>query len=66
MSGQTAWSLLVKAEKFRVHLISKLPDEDVRQMRMRPAQTIDEALARFHQNAQGYIMPRASSLLPVT
>src|ERR1044071_3959959 len=65
VSGQTAWSLLVKAEKFRVHLVSKLRDEDVRQMRLRPARTIDEALARIPQNAQGYIMPRASSLLPL-
>ena len=66
VSGQTAWSLLVKAEKFRVHLVSKLPDDAVRQMGMRPARAIDEALARSNQNAQGYIMPRASSLLPVT
>ncbi|MDT4898243.1 MAG: lactate racemase [Acidobacteriota bacterium] len=66
VSGQTAWSLFAKAERFRVHLVSKLRDEDVRQMRMRPAQTIDEALARCHESAQGYLMPRASSLLPVT
>lgn len=66
VSGQTAWSLLVKTEKFRVHLVSKLRDEDVRQMGMRPARTIDEALARSKQNVQGYIMPRASALLPVT
>ncbi len=65
VSGQTAWALLVKAEKFRVHLVSELRDEDVRQMRMRPARTIDEALARIPQNAQGYVMPRASSLLPI-
>jgi nickel-dependent lactate racemase len=66
VNGQTAWSLLVKAEKFRVHLVSKLADEDVRQMRMRPAATIDEALARVNQDGEGYIMPRAASLLPVT
>ena len=66
VNGQTAWSLLVKAERFRVHLVSKLADENVRQMRMHPAQTIDEALARCREGAQGYIMPRASSLLPVT
>jgi nickel-dependent lactate racemase len=65
VSGQTAWSLLVKAEKFRVHLISKLMDEDVRQMRLIPARSVDEALARIDENAQGYIMPHASSLLPV-
>jgi nickel-dependent lactate racemase len=66
VNGQTAWSLLVKAEKFRVHLVSKLADEDVRQMRLIPARSVDEALARIDQNAEGYIMPRASSLLPIT
>ncbi|HEX8919880.1 MAG TPA: nickel-dependent lactate racemase [Pyrinomonadaceae bacterium] len=65
VNGQTAWSLLVKAEKFRVHLVSKLRDEDVRQMRMRPARSLEEALALCDGSAQGYIMPRASAALPV-
>jgi nickel-dependent lactate racemase len=65
VNGQTAWALLVKAEKFRVHLVSELADEDVRRMRMNPARTIDEAIARTERNTSGYIMPRAPSLLPV-
>lgn len=65
VNGQTAWSLLVKAEKYRVHLVSRLADEDVRRMRMTPARTIDEALARVGQNASGYLMPRAQALLPI-
>lgn len=65
VNGQTAWALLVKAEKFRVHLVSELADVDVRRMRLHPARTIDEAVARIDRNASGYIMLRASSLLPV-
>ncbi len=65
VNGQTAWSLLVKAEKYRVHLVSRLADEDVRRMGLMPARTIDEALARVGQNAEGYLMPRAQALLPV-
>lgn len=65
VNGQTAWSLLVKAESFRVHLVSNLADEDVRRMRMIPARSVDEALAQIEQGARGYIMPRGSSLLPV-
>lgn len=65
VNGQTAWSLLVKAEKFRIHLVSELPDEDVRQMRMIPARSIDEAVALVSRDAEGYIMPRGASLLPV-
>jgi nickel-dependent lactate racemase len=63
VNGQTAWSLLVKAERFRVYLISNLEDEAVRRMRLRPARTIDEALAQT--DAIGYIMPRGASLLSI-
>lgn len=63
VNGQTAWSLLVKAESFRVHLVSRLYDEAVRRMRMIPARTIEEAMT--NNEAEGYIMPRGASLLPV-
>lgn len=66
VNGQTAWSLLAKAEKFRVHLVSHLAHEDVRQMRMRPARTLDEALAEVDKSVAGYIMPHGASLLPQT
>jgi nickel-dependent lactate racemase len=65
VSGQTAWSLLVKAERFRVHLVSKLADEDVRRMRMLPARTLEEALSRCDKRARSYVMARGSSVLPV-
>lgn len=65
VNGQTAWSLLVKAEKFRVHLVSSLAESDVRKMRMIPVRSVDEALAQVDHNSQGYVMPRAASLLPV-
>ena len=65
VNGQTAWSLLRKAETFRVHLVSELADEDVRQMRMVPARSIDEAIMQSGIREEGYIMPRGASLLPV-
>ena len=65
VNGQTAWALLVKAEKYRVHLVSSLADEDVRRMRMIPARTLDEALAQVDKSAEGYVMPRGASVLPV-
>jgi nickel-dependent lactate racemase len=64
VNGQTAWSLLVKAEKFRVQLVSRLADEDVRLMRMNPSRTLDDALAKIEGGAEGYIMARGASLLP--
>jgi nickel-dependent lactate racemase len=66
VNGQTAWSLLTKAETFRVHLVSRLVDENVRHMRMIPARSLDEALAQINANDKtGYIMPRGATLLPI-
>jgi lactate racemase len=65
VNGQSAWSLLTKAERFRVYLVSNLDDESVRRMRMIPVRTLDEALAEASHDTKGYIMPHGSSLLPV-
>jgi nickel-dependent lactate racemase len=65
VNGQTAWSLLTKAERFRVHLVSDLPEEDVRHMRMEPARTFEEALARINSDEPGYVLPRGAAFMPV-
>ena len=65
VNGQTAWALLTKTERFRVHLITKLPDDDVRRMRMIPARSIEEALVDVTPNSKGYLMPRGAALLPL-
>ena len=64
VNGQTAWALLTKTERFSVHIITSLNDEEVRQMRMKPAQSIEGALADVPGGAPGYIMPRGAALLP--
>jgi len=65
VNGQTAWSLLTKAERFRVFLVSELPPDDVRLMRMTPARSLEEALAQVNLKAGGYVMQRGSAWLPV-
>lgn len=65
VNGQTAWALLTKTERFRVHFVTRLSDDDVRKMRMIPVHSIDEALANILPNTKGYIMPRGAALLPV-
>ncbi|HEX8071301.1 MAG TPA: nickel-dependent lactate racemase [Pyrinomonadaceae bacterium] len=65
VNGQTAWALLTKAERFHVQLVSALPDEDVRHMRMHPARSLAQALARVDANTPGYIMPLGARYLPV-
>ncbi len=65
VNGQTAWALMTKAERFRVQLVSNLPDEDVRRMRMTPARSLGEALARVEADAAGYVLPRGAAFMPV-
>ena len=65
VNGQTAWSLLTKAERCQIHLVSKLPDEEVRRMRMVPARSLTDALDSIDDKTEGYIMPRGAALLPL-
>jgi lactate racemase len=63
VNGQTAWALLTKAERYRVCLVSELPDEQVKLMRMTPVRSIADALEGMHDRA-GFIMPRGAAILP--
>ena len=65
VNGQTAWALLMKAERFQVHIVSDLPEEQVRRMRMLPARSLSDALNQLDTGTEGYIMPRGAALLPV-
>ena len=65
VNGQTAWSLLSKAERYRIYLVSSLPEEEVVRMRMRPANSLQEALSEAGETAPGYIMPHGARFLPV-
>ncbi|MDX6531444.1 MAG: lactate racemase [Blastocatellia bacterium] len=65
VNGQTAWALLTKAERFRVHLVTELPNDDVRRMRMTAADSLKAVVATLSTVAKGYIMPRGAALLPI-
>jgi nickel-dependent lactate racemase len=64
VNGQTAWALMVKAQRHRVCLVSELPDEQVGQMRMTPARSLSEAL-KDAGNRKGYVLPRGAAVLPI-
>src|SRR6266478_5419719 len=55
VNGQTAWALLTKTERFRVHNVTELGDEQARGMRMTKSHTINEALANISASTNGYI-----------
>jgi len=63
VNGQTAWALLTKAERYRVCLVSELPDDHVKQMRMIPARSLAEALEDAGAG-EGFVMPRGAAVLP--
>jgi nickel-dependent lactate racemase len=65
VNGQTAWALLTKTERFRVHIVTQLPEEEVRTMRMIPARSIEEVLKDISTSSKGYILPRGAALLPL-
>ena len=64
VNGQTAWSLLNKAEHHTIFLISELPDEQVRSMHMTPAHSLNEVTNRLGDVMRGFILPRGAALLP--
>ncbi len=65
VNGQTAWALLGKAERFRILMVSDLPDVVVQQMRMVPKRTPSEALQEISPKASGYILPHGAKFLPL-
>ena len=69
INGQTAYSLLHKAQRFRIILVSDLPPEEVRTMGMTPAKSLDEALARATEllppDYTAYVIPEGGTVLPV-
>ncbi len=67
--GQTAYSLLSKARRFRVVCVSQLPDEKIRAMGMEPAPSLDDALSMVDPQVRsepGYVLPFGADVLPVT
>ena len=65
VNGQTAWALMTKTERFRVLLVSEMDHNDVRRMGMNPVSSLDEAISGIDSKAEGFILPRGATLLPV-
>ncbi|WP_298270257.1 nickel-dependent lactate racemase [Geobacter sp.] len=69
INGQTAYSLLQKAQRFRIILVSELPPEEVRTMGLVPAKTLDEAMTKAAEHLPAdyaaYVIPEGGTVLPV-
>ncbi|HEY6839161.1 MAG TPA: nickel-dependent lactate racemase, partial [Geobacteraceae bacterium] len=69
INGQTAYSTLQKAQRFRVILVSDLPPEEVATMGMTPARSLAEAMAAaghmLPADYTTYVIPEGGTVLPV-
>jgi nickel-dependent lactate racemase len=69
INGQTAYSILQKVQRFRIILVSEFPGQQVEEMGMLPAGSLDEALRaadRFLPPGwTALVMPEGGSVLPV-
>lgn len=68
INGQTAYSVLQKARRFKIILVSEFPGHQVDEMGMLPARTLDEALQTAERllpsGWQALVMPEGGSVLP--
>ena len=57
VNGQTAWNLLRIAERFNIQIITSLPENETRLMRLQKARSLDEILSRSDSAQKSYVMP---------
>jgi nickel-dependent lactate racemase len=64
VNGQTAWTLLQKAERFDIRLVSRVTGGDIQRMRLSGEESIADALGGSATTNSGYILPLGAKLLP--
>ncbi len=57
VNGQTAWSLLKKAEKFDIKILTDLPKEICEKMRLDKIDDLEKGFAEISKSKKGYILP---------
>lgn len=62
VNGQTAWSLLRKAERFDVRAISAIPASELEKMRLTPMQSLSRMMSKIKPGRKGYIIPSGSKI----
>lgn len=63
VNGQTAWSLLKKAERFNIRILTNLPEAETRPMRLQKARDLNEILSEIDSTKKGYILPFGAKFL---
>lgn len=62
VNGQTAWSLLEKAERFQIKIVTTLPDEALSSMRLARAEPAFIDSLASGGSTSGYILPEGAKL----
>lgn len=62
-NGQTAWSLLKKAEKFNVRIVTNLDESETCLMRLHKARDLETAMSEIDAGKKGYILPFGAKFL---
>jgi len=57
VNGQTAWSLLTKAERFKIQVVTGLSENETRKMRLNKCKSLAAALSEVDPAVKGYILP---------
>lgn len=57
VNGQTAWSLLKKAERFKVQIVTALSESETYKMRLKKSESLAQSLVKVDKNTKGYILP---------
>jgi len=57
VNGQTAWSLLKKAERFDIQILTSLSESETRSMRLKKLNSLDKILDFPDKISNGYILP---------
>lgn len=63
VNGQTAWSLLRKAEQFNVRIVTSLDESETRPMHLHKARSLDEISSGIDKTEKGYILPFGAKFL---
>ncbi|MGI9036216.1 MAG: nickel-dependent lactate racemase [Pyrinomonadaceae bacterium] len=63
VNGQTAWSLLKKAENFNVRIVTNLSEAETSRMRLDKAPDLETAMSKIDAEKKGYILPNGAKFL---
>lgn len=62
VNGQTAWSLMQKAERFDIHVVTSLADDDLRRMNLSRLDPTPRSWENAIAGRSGYILPAGAKI----